>query len=86
MTRSWELWYNTATYMITHNTIEILTIIFSLATIGLIIINQPQSGDTFGTKGGVTQTRRGFEKQLHNMTIASSFILVVLVLAGQIVR
>ena len=72
--------------MITHNLIEILTIIVSVATIGLIIINQPQSGDTFGTSGGMIQTRRGFEKQIHNMTILSSVVLLVLVLAGQVIR
>lgn len=72
--------------MITHNLIEILTIIASIATILLVIMNQPQTGDTFGTSGGVSQTRRGFEKQLHNMTIIASTVLLVLVLAGQIIR
>ena len=72
--------------MITHQLIETLTIIASLSTIGLIIINQPQTGDTFGTKGGIMQTRRGFEKQLHTMTIVSSVVLMLLVLAGQVVR
>jgi protein translocase SecG subunit len=71
--------------MITHNLIEILTIITSVTTIIFIIMNQPQSGDTFGTSGGVLQTRRGFEKQLHILTIASSVALLVLVLAGQII-
>ena len=72
--------------MISHKLIEILTILASLTTILLVIMNQPQTGDTFGSKGGVSQTRRGFEKQLHNMTIASSIILLVLVLAGQIIK
>ena len=72
--------------MITHNLIEILTVITSITTIAFVIMNQPQSGDTFGTSSGVIQTRRGFEKQLHYMTIASSVILLVLVLAGQIIR
>jgi protein translocase SecG subunit len=72
--------------MITHKAIEILTVIFSIATIGLVIMNQPQTNDTFGSANTVSQTRRGFEKQLYNMTIASSLILLVLVLAGQIVR
>lgn len=72
--------------MITHNLIEILTIIASVATIVLIIMNQPQSGDTFGTSGGMVQTRRGFEKQIHFMTIFASVALLALVLAGQIVR
>lgn len=71
--------------MITHNFIEILTIIFSVATIGLVIMNQPQSGDTFSTSSSVTQTRRGFEKQIHNLTIFSSIILLGLVLLSQII-
>lgn len=72
--------------MITHNLIEILTIIAAVATILLTIMNQPQSGDSFGASGGMVQTRRGFEKQLHYMTIFSSIALLVLVLASQIVR
>jgi protein translocase SecG subunit len=72
--------------MITHNLLDILTIIFSVTTIGLVIMNQPQSGDTFGSSSGMIQTRRGFEKQLHYMTIISSAILLVAVLAGQIIR
>jgi protein translocase SecG subunit len=72
--------------MITHKLIEILTIIASISTITLVIMNQPQSGDTFGSKGGIMQTRRGFEKQLHNMTVVSSVILLVLVLASQIIK
>ncbi len=72
--------------MITHNLIEILTIFVSIATIVLVIINQPQSGDTFGTSGGMVQTRRGFEKQIHNLTVISSVALLVLVLIGQIIR
>lgn len=72
--------------MISHKLIEILTIIASVATIGLVIMNQPQTNDTFGGAGAGTQTRRGFEKQIHNLTIIVSGILLVLVLAGQIVR
>lgn len=72
--------------MITHNLIEILTIAASVATIGLIIMNQPQTGDTFGAAGSITQTRRGFEKQVHNLTIISSTVLLLLVLAGQVIR
>lgn len=72
--------------MISHRLIEILTIIVSITTIGLIILNQPNSGDTFGGTGGITQTRRGFEKQIHNMAVISSIALLVLVLASQIIR
>jgi len=72
--------------MTTHKLIEILTIIASITTIILIVINQPQTGDTFGSKNSITQTRRGFEKQLHNMTIISSVALLVLVLASQIIK
>ena len=85
MTKTVSLWYNIA-YMTTHKLIEILTICASIATIALVVLNQPQTGDTFGSKGGVTQTRRGFEKQLHNMTIISSLALLVLVLASQIIK
>lgn len=72
--------------MITHNLIEILTIIASVTTIILIMINQPQTADTFGASSGMSQTRRGFEKQLHGLTIISSVILLLLVLAGQVIR
>ncbi len=72
--------------MITPKLIEILTIIASVATIVLVIINQPQSGDTFGSKGGVLQTRRGFEKQLHTATILSSVAMLALVLISQVLK
>lgn len=72
--------------MTTLKLIEILTVIASVTTILLIVINQPQTGDTFGAKNSMTQTRRGFEKQVHNMTIISSIALLVLVLASQIVK
>jgi hypothetical protein len=49
-------------------------------------MNQPQTNDTFGSANTVSQTRRGFEKQLHNLTVLSSLALLVLVVAGQIVR
>lgn len=71
--------------MITHNLIEILTIIASVTTIIFIILNQPQSSDTYGTSGGMVQTRRGFEKQIHYLTVISSVALLLLVLAGQII-
>jgi protein translocase SecG subunit len=72
--------------MLTPKLIEILTIIASVTTIALIIMNQPQTGDTFGSKGGIMQTRRGFEKQLHNLTIISSVALLALVLISQIIK
>ncbi len=71
--------------MITHNFIETLTIISSIVTIGLVIMNQPQSGDTFGSSGSIAQTRRGFEKQIHNLTILSSVVLLGLVLLSQVI-
>lgn len=72
--------------MTTYNLIEILTIVASITTIGLVVLNQPQTGDTFGSKNSITSTRRGFEKQLHNLTILSSATLLVLVLASQIIK
>lgn len=66
--------------------IEILTIACSAATILLIIMNQPQTGDTFGSKSSFSQTRRGFEKQIYNMAIFFSIALFALVLAGQVLK
>ena len=74
------------THMITHKLIEILTTIASITTITLVIMNQPQSGDNFGSSASVTQTRRGFEKQLHTMTVVSAVIMFVLVLASQVIK
>jgi hypothetical protein len=66
--------------------IEILTIAVSAATVLLIIMNQPHTGDTFGGKVTFAQTRRGFEKQVYNLAIVSSVALFLLVLAGQILK
>lgn len=72
--------------MITHRLVDILTIIFACTTIGLVILNQPQSSDTFGGTGSIVQTRRGFEKKIHQMTILSICALVVLALASQVLK
>ena len=66
--------------------IEVLTIAVSAVTILLVIMNQPQTTDTFGAKSSFAQTRRGFEKQIYNMAIGFSVALFVLVLAGQILK
>jgi preprotein translocase subunit SecG len=71
--------------MITHELIEMLLVIFSITTIGLVIMNQPQSGDTFGASASISQTRRGFEKQIHILTILSSSLLLALVLLSQVI-
>jgi protein translocase SecG subunit len=63
--------------MLTPKLIEILTIIASVTTIALIIMNQPQTGDTFGSKGGIMQTRRGFEKFLYRFTIFLGMLFIV---------
>ncbi len=72
--------------MTTLKLIEVLTIAVSAATILLVIMNQPQTADTFGSKSSFGQTRRGFEKQVYNMAIFFSVALFVLVLAGQILK
>ena len=70
----------------TYSLIDIALILVSLSTIGLILLNQPATGDTFGSKDTLSTTRRGFEKQIHNLTVLSSVALIVLVLASQLVR
>lgn len=66
--------------------IETATVVFSVLTIALIIMNQPQSGDNFGSSESFTTTRRGMEKQVHSLTVASSVILLLLVLASQVLK
>lgn len=66
--------------------LEVLTIGVSAVTVLLIIMNQPQTGDTFGAKATFAQTRRGFEKQIYNLAIISSVALFVLVIAGQVLK
>jgi hypothetical protein len=72
--------------MNTLKVIEVLTVVFSCSTIFLIILNQPGTGDTFGSKLSVTQTRRGFEKQIYNLAVFSSVVLFVLVVLTQLVK
>lgn len=72
--------------MTTLKIIEVLTIAVSAATILLVIMNQPQTGDTFGSKASFSQTRRGFEKQMYTLSVVSATVLLVLVLAGQIFK
>ncbi len=62
------------------------TIAVSAVTILLIIMNQPQTTDTFGAKASFAQTRRGFEKQVYNMAVVSSVALFLLVIAGQVLK
>ena len=66
--------------------IEIGTVVLSILTIILVIMNSPQTGDTFGSKDTFSLTRRGMEKQIHTLAIASSAILLLLVLASQILK
>ena len=66
--------------------IEVLTVAASAITIFLIILNQPQQGDSFGSKLSLTQTRRGFEKQIHNLAIISSVVLFALVLTTLVIK
>ncbi len=66
--------------------IEVATVVFSILTIALIIMNQPQSGDNFGSSDSFTTTRRGMEKNVHNFTVISSVVLLLLVLTSQILK
>ncbi len=65
--------------------LQIATIIFGILTIVLVILNQPQTDSTFGGSNSFQITRRGAEKQLHNLTIISSIIFVIVILVSKIV-
>lgn len=68
------------------HTLETLTVIASVVTILLVIMNQPSNTDTFGAANTMSQTKRGFEKQIYQMAIGSSVILFVLVLATLVLK
>jgi protein translocase SecG subunit len=64
--------------------LQTLTIILGLSTIALILLNQPQTDNTFGGSNSFQVTRRGAEKQLHNLTIISSVLLVLVILISKV--
>lgn len=72
--------------MITAQLIQILTIITSALVIGLVLLNQPQTGDTFGSKDSFSFVRRGLEGKIHNLTIFASFSLLVLIIVSIIIK
>jgi protein translocase SecG subunit len=65
--------------------LQIATVVLAILTIILVILNQPQTDSTFGGSNSFQITRRGAEKQLHNFTIISSVLLVVVILLSKIV-
>ncbi len=73
-------------YMNTLNIINILIIVLSISTSVLILLNQPNTDSTFGSKDSFSRTRRGFEKTLHSTTVLSSVLLVLSVLALQLFK
>jgi protein translocase SecG subunit len=72
--------------MNTYTILQILIIFFSFITMGLILLNQPETAQTFGSKSSFEKTRRGFEKTIHTSTIISSALIIVFVLLSQIVK
>lgn len=65
--------------------LQIVTVVFAVLTIVLVILNQPQTDSTFGGSNSFQITRRGAEKQLHNLTIISSVIFIVVILVSKII-
>lgn len=61
-------------------------IALSFLTMFLVIINQPHTDSTFGSKDSFSRTRRGFEKTSHTSTIVASTLLFLAVLASQILN
>jgi protein translocase SecG subunit len=63
--------------------VNIATAITSIALIGLILLNQPQTDSTFGSKDSFSRTRRGFESTIHRATIVAAVALIALVILAQ---
>ena len=66
--------------------INFAIIALSFVTMFLVVINQPHTDSTFGSKDSFSRTRRGFEKTAHTSTIVSSVLLFLAVLASQILK
>jgi protein translocase SecG subunit len=66
--------------------VNTLTIVMSIVTVGLVLLNQPQTDSTFGSKDSFSRTRRGFESTVHKATIFSSIVLVLLVVLAQTLK
>jgi preprotein translocase subunit SecG len=68
----------------TINLINILLIISSALTMFLVVLNQPESSQTFGGKESFGRTRRGFEKSIHNLTVYAAAAVVVRAFLAQV--